>query len=148
MGNSYISLYVHAVFRTKDSQPFLRPDVREQLYPYLGGIARAGKMKSLAIGGVADHVHMLLSLPADVSVSSAMQTLKTASSRWIHETFPRLSVFAWQEGYGAFSIGVSQVDTTKAYIASQAEHHRQTTFMDEYKVFLEKHGIPYENQYL
>ena len=148
MSNSYISLYLHVVFRTKNNDPWLTADVCEKLYPYLGGIARDGKLKALAIGGVTDHIHLLLSLPADVSISQAMQLLKAASSRWIHETYPNLARFGWQEGYGAFSIGISQIDDTKAYIAGQVQHHKQKTFMDEYAAFLNKHGIAYENRYL
>src|SRR3954462_13895675 len=103
-------------------------------------------MKALAIGGVADHVHMLLTLPATMSVSKAMQLLKGNSSKWIHETFPKLRSFEWQEGYGAFSIGVSAVDATVAYIRNQAEHHRTRTFRDEILVMLRKHGFDYDEQ--
>ena len=148
MGNSYISIYVHAVFRTKNSAPFLGTEVCGRLYPYFGGVARDEKMKLLAVGGMADHVHLLLSLSANISMSGAMQALKTASSRWIHDTCPQLSVFGWQEGYGAFSVGFSQIDITKAYIARQAEHHQQRTFMDEYVAFLQKHDIPYDERSL
>ena len=148
MGNSYIAMHVHVVFRTKNREPWLAADVRETLYPYLGGVARDERLKLLAIGGTEDHVHMLLSLPAETAVSRMMQALKTAASRWIHETFPRLPGFAWQEGYGAFSVGVSQLEATKAYIHSQIEHHRETSFLDEYKTFLEKHGLAYEERYL
>lgn len=148
MGNTFIALYVHAVFRTKNSERVLSADVCDKLYPYMGGVVRDENMKLLAIGGTDDHVHVLLSLPADMAVSRVMQVIKASSSRWIHETFPHLSMFGWQEGYGAFSIGSSQIEATRAYIHNQAEHHRQRTFMDEYKAFLDKHGIAYEERYL
>jgi putative transposase len=94
----------------------------ERLYAYLGGIARENGIPSLAIGGAVDHVHVLLSLPRTVSVAKAVQLLKSGSSKWVHENFPGSRNFAWQEGYGAFSIGVSQIDTTVRYIRAQAEH--------------------------
>jgi putative transposase len=101
-------------------------------------------MKMLAIGGVADHVHVLLSLPATLSVAKAMQLLKGNSSKWIRETFSKMHSFAWQEGYGAFSVGVSGVDATVAYIRSQAEHHRTRSFRQEYVAMLKKHGFAHE----
>ena len=99
-------------------------------------------MKALAIGGVADHVHLLLSLPTTLSVSKAMQLLKGNSSKWLRETFPELRPqgFAWQEGFGAFSIGVSGVADTVQYIQTQEEHHRKKSFREELEVFLKKHG--------
>jgi putative transposase len=99
--HSFSSSLHHCVFATKDREAVLTPQLRERLWPYLGGIARENGMKALMIGGVADHVHVLLSLPATISVAKAMQLLKGNSSKWIHETFPELRSFAWQEGYGA-----------------------------------------------
>ncbi len=148
MENSYISLYIHAVFRTKNDEPFLNAEITEKLYPYFGGVARDEQMRLLAVGGMPNHIHMLLSFPATISASRAMQVLKTAGARWIHENFPLLPSFGWQEGYGAFSIGISQVEQTKAYIARQAEHHRKTTFHEEYVAFLKKNNLPYEERYL
>ena len=97
-------------------------------------------MKALAIGGVADHVHLLVSLPSTLSVS-AMQLLKGNSSKWLHETFPILRGLAWQEGYAAFSIGIAGVEETAAYIRGQEEHHRHRTFREEVALFLRKHGM-------
>jgi REP element-mobilizing transposase RayT len=111
--HSFTSSLHHCVFATKGREPWLTPDIRERLWPYLGGIARENDMKTLAIGGVADHVHILLSLSATMSISKAMQLLKGNSSKWIHEMFPWLRSFAWQEGYGAFSIGVSGIEETR-----------------------------------
>jgi len=148
MSNSYISLYIHAVFRTKNNTPWIDASIKERLYSYLGGIAHDNHMKLLAAGGIADHVHILLSLPADMAISKALQTLKGGSSKWVHETFPQLPSFGWQEGYGAFSIGVSQIEATTTYIAHQEEHHRETNFHDEYVAFLRKHNLLFEEQYL
>ena len=107
--------------------------IRERLWPYLGGIAREHDMKALAIGGVGDHVHLLLSLPATLSISKAMQLLKGNSSKWLRETFPELRQhdFAWQEGFGSFSIGVSGMKNTIHYIQTQEEHHRKKSFCEE-----------------
>jgi REP element-mobilizing transposase RayT len=117
--------------------------LRQRLYPYLGGIARENKMKALAIGGVEDHVHVLLSIPSTLSIAKSVQLLKGNSSKWIHQTFPQQRMFEWQEGYGAFSIAVSGVGDTLRYIQSQEEHHQRLSFKDELIVFLEKHGIEY-----
>jgi putative transposase len=117
-------------------------------WPFLGGIARENKMKALTVGGAADHVHILISLPGTISVAKAIQLLKGNSSKWVHETFPKLNGFAWQQGYGAFSIGVSGVEATVAYIRNQAEHHRQRTFRAEFVAMLRKHGLDYDERML
>ena len=105
-------------------------------------------MKTLAIGGASDHVHVLLSLPATLSVAKAIQLLKGNSSKWVRETFPKMHSFAWQEGYGAFSVGVSGADGTMAYIRNQADHHRTRSFRDEFVAMLKKHGFAYEESML
>jgi putative transposase len=146
--HSFASCLVHCVWSTKNREPCLTPDLRERLWPYLGGIARQNQMKALAIGGASDHVHMLFSLPATLSVAKAMQLLKGNSSKWIRETFPKMHLFAWQEGYGAFSVGVSGVDRTVAYIRNQAEHHRARSFRQEYAAMLKTHGFMFEESRL
>jgi REP element-mobilizing transposase RayT len=143
--HSFVSSLHHCVFATKRREPVLTPAIRERLWPYLGGIARENGMKTLAIGGVADHVHVLLSLSATMSISKAMQLLKGNSSKWIHETFPALRSFAWQEGYGTFSIGVSDIEETRLYISNQEEHHRTRTYREEVITFLERHGLPFDD---
>ncbi len=148
MPHSFANVLLHCVFSTKNRRPLITDDLRGRLFPYIGGIARDEKMKILAIGGVEDHVHLLLSLPSTITIARALQLIKGKSSKWIHDTFPEHHAFAWQEGYGAFSIGVSQIDDTTAYIANQAEHHRRRTFQEEFVAFLEKHGIEYDPKYL
>jgi REP-associated tyrosine transposase len=122
---------MHCIWSTKEREPWLTPHLRERLWPYLGGIAKQNQMKALAIGGASDHVHVLLSLPSTLSIAKAMQLLKGNSSKWLRETFPKMQSFAWQEGYGAFSVGISGVDATVAYIRNQAEHHRTRSFRHE-----------------
>jgi putative transposase len=119
--HSFTSCLLHCVWSTKNRQAVLSADLRQRLWPYLGGIAKANKMRALAIGGVADHVHILLSLPPTLSIAKAIQLLKGNSSKWIHETFPRMRSFEWQEGYRAFSIGMSGVDATIAYIRASPD---------------------------
>ena len=144
--HSFNSCLMHCVFSTKERRPWLTSNIRERLWPYFGGIARANNMKALAIGGVTDHVHLLLSLPPTLSISKAMQLLKGNSSKWLRETFPELARedFAWQEGFGAFSISISGVEETIHYIQMQEEHHRQRSFHEELVLFLKKHG--YEDE--
>jgi len=146
--HSFVSCLIHCVWSTKNREPCLIPDLRERLWPYLGGIAKQNQMKTLAIGGAADHVHVLLSLPATLSVAKAMQLLKGNSSKWIRETFPKMRSFAWQEGYGAFSVGISGVDATVTYINNQTEHHRKRSFREEFIAMLQKHGFEYEESML
>jgi len=139
---------MHCIWSTKERDPCLTPHLRERLWAYLGGIAKQNQMKALAIGEAGDHVHVLLSLPATLPVSKAMQLLKGNSSKWLRETFPKMHSFAWQEGYGAFSVGISSVDATVAYIRNQAEHHRTRSFRDEYMAMLKKHGFVFEDSVL
>ena len=148
MANTYTSLHYHVVFSTKNRQPFLVDATRERLFSYLGGIARENGMKALEIGGVADHVHLLLSIPASLAVSKAVQLIKGASSHWLKATFPNMIDFAWQDGYAAFTVSQSQLDDVRAYIRSQPEHHRTKTFVEEYRAFLTRHHIEYDERYL
>jgi REP element-mobilizing transposase RayT len=145
---SLVSSYFHCVFSTKERRPLITPELRERLWPFLGGIARQNKMKAIEVGGVADHVHILLSLPATMPVAKAMQLIKGGSSKWIHETFPDQRAFAWQEEYGAFSVSVSQLDKTIEYVRGQEAHHRKLTFQEEFLVLLKKHRVEYDERYL
>ena len=148
MSHSYVSALFHCVFSTKERRKTITEDIQDRLWQYMGGIARENKMRALAIGGVEDHVHILLSIPSTLSVAKALQLIKGGSSKWIHDTFPEHRGFEWQEGYGAFSIGISQVDDTKKYIANQREHHRTRSFQEEFIAFLERHGIEYDPRYV
>ena len=148
MAHSYSSCLVHCVFSTKERRKSIPCELRQRLWPYLGGIARENGMKGLAVGGTDDHVHMLVSLPATLPVAKAIQLIKGGSSKWIHDTFPTHADFAWQEGYGAFSISVSGVKETIAYIDSQEQHHRTRSFEEEFLAFLKKHGIDYDERHV
>src|SRR2546429_5437382 len=145
---SYVSSYFHCVFSTKERRRLITPALRERLWPFLGGIARQNKMKAIEIGGVDDHVHTLLSLPATMSVAKALQLIKGGSSKWVHETFPEHRLFGWQQKYGAFSVSVSQLDKISQYIKGQEEHHRKVTFQEEFLTLLKKHRLEYDARYL
>jgi putative transposase len=145
---SYISSYFHCVFSTKERRPLITTELHERLWSFLGGIARQNKMKAIEIGGVEDHVHILLSLPSAMTISKAMQLIKGGSSKWIHETFSAQREFAWQDEYGAFSVSVSQLDKTIEYIKGQKAHHHKMTFQDEFVALLKKHRIEYDERYL
>jgi putative transposase len=148
MANTYTSLHYHVVFSTNNRQPFLVETIRDRLFAYLGGIARENKMTALEIGGMAEHVHLLLSIPASLAVSKAVQLLKGGSSHWVKETFSDIIDFAWQDGYAAFTVSQSRLDDVRAYIRSQPEHHRTKTFAEEYCAFLARHHIQYDERYL
>jgi REP element-mobilizing transposase RayT len=148
MANTYTALHYHIVFSTKNREPWLVRFKESRIWEYLGGIARANDMKALQVGGYDDHIHLLLAVPAAISLSKAVQLLKAASSRWIHETDNDMAAFAWQDGYGAFTLGVSQIADTVRYIEGQREHHRGKTFQEEYVHFLHKHGVEYDERYV
>lgn len=148
MSHSYVSNLMHCTFSTKERYPFIEPGLESDLWPYVGGIARANRMKALAIGGTVDHLHALLSLPSMMSFAKAVQLIKGGSSKWVHEKFPRFKKFEWQEGYGAFSVSTSQAQKTIAYIEDQKEHHRRKSFQEEFRALLDKHGIEYDSRYL
>ena len=141
--HSFVSCLMHCVWATRDRRPLIQPDLQHRLWPYLGGIARENRMRALIVGGVEDHVHVLLGIPSALSVAKSIQLLKGNSFKWIHDTFKEHWGFEWQEGYGAFSIAISGVEDTTNYIRRQAEHHRRMTFQEELEVFLRKHGMEF-----
>jgi REP element-mobilizing transposase RayT len=145
---SYVSAYFHCVFSTKERRPLISPSLRERLWPFLGGIARQNQMKALEIGGVPDHVHILLSLPSTLSIAKALQLLKGGSSKWVHDTFPEHRFFNWQVKYGAFAVSVSLLDKTIHYIKTQEVHHSKMTFQEEFIAMLKKHRIAYDERHL
>ena len=147
MSHTYCNALFHCVFSTCERRKTISPDVQSELWAYMGGIAREHAMKPLAIGGTADHAHLLLALPATMSVSEAMRIIKSVSSQWMHETKGE-RLFAWQEGCGAFSVGESQMGATIAYIQRQKEHHERRDFEQEFLAFLEKHRIEYDPRYV
>jgi REP element-mobilizing transposase RayT len=145
---SLASLHVHLVFSTKHREPLITPDLAPRLHGYLGGIARGANSPLVAVGGTADHVHLLVSLGRQTCVADLVRDLKANSSGWVHENFAAHARFAWQAGYGAFAVSKSNVEAVMRYIANQEEHHKKQTFQDEYRQFLRLHEIEWDEEYV
>ena len=148
MPQSFVSLNCHVIFSTKNREPLLLPEWVSRLYQYIGGTLRAKGSVLLAAGGMPDHVHLALSLSKQNAIADIVRDIKANSSRWIHETIDGLGGFAWQTGYGAFSVSQSNMDDVKRYIANQPEHHRVRTFQEEFVLFLRRHGVQYDEQHV
>ncbi len=148
MPQSLASLSVHIIFSTKGRTPLLDQTLQPRLWEYIGGIVRHRGCRLLAAGGTPDHVHLLVSMSRDRSISDTVRDVKSNSSRWIHETYPHLPHFAWQAGYGAFSVSQSNLDEVTRYIANQLDHHHRIGFQDEYRAFLNRHDIPFDEQHV
>ena len=147
MSRTFTNLLTHLIFSAKDREPLIIPELKPELYAYLGGLTRELKGKAYGIGGTADHVHMLVSLPPVVSISEALRFLKANSSGWVHDKWPQRS-FAWQLGYGAFSVSKSNVPDVLGYIQNQEAHHRRLSFKEEFVDFLRKLEIEYDERYI
>jgi REP element-mobilizing transposase RayT len=141
MPHTFASLLVHVVFSTKDRTPDLSAELSGRLFPYMGGIVRELRGAALIVNGPADHVHLLLSMPAAISVADLLRVLKTNSSRWVHEQFPARKRFGWQAGYGAFTVSGSRLEDVRRYIANQQTHHRRISFQEEFLTLLKRHGL-------
>jgi putative transposase len=148
MGHTYLRLLYHIVFGTKRRTPSLTADLESELYPYLEGIIHRRGGWLLALGGMPDHVHLLVHLKADLHVAEMVRLLKSNSSKWIHERPRPVRGFAWQTGYAAFTVSESQEEDVREYILRQKEHHRKTSFEDELKAFLRKHRIEFDPDHL
>jgi len=144
MPGTYSQILLHIVFSTKRRQPWIVADVARRLYPYLGGIIRAQGGALCAIGGVEDHVHVYIRWHADAAVADLMRTLKSRSSKWVHETFRTHNLFAWQEGYSVFSVSKSREQGVRKYIEAQGEHHRKESFDSEILRLLRAHGVEFD----
>ena len=148
MANTYTSLFYHIVFSTKNRTPYIRPEIEQRVWEYMGGVMRHHKLTALQIGGVDDHAHALIMAPPTIAPSQIAQYLKGDSSKWIHETFPELRSFAWQEGYGAFTVSKSGLEAVVRYIQNQRAHHQKQDFQAEYLEFLRRHEVEYDERYV
>jgi REP element-mobilizing transposase RayT len=148
MSQSLARLIGHLIFSTKNRARLLWPDIRPELYAYMAGILKEAGSTPILIGGTDDHVHVLCGLSKNVAPCRIIQELKESSSKWLKPRHPQLRGFHWQNGYGAFSIGESGIAAAKRYIASQEEHHRQVSFQEEYRAFLKKYRISYDERYV
>lgn len=145
MPQSLANVLVHIVYSTKDRAPSLTREVRDDLFPYVGGILRNIECPLLQIGGVEDHVHMLIRLPRTMTLAQVVEKTKTSTSKWLKTRGP--SSFAWQAGYGAFSIGAGDTDRTIGYIQAQEDHHRRTSFQDELRTLMAEAGVVLDERY-
>ncbi len=149
MPQSLSCVYLHLVFSTKHRQPFLRdPNLRQEMHAYLGGISKTLECPPLIVGGVEDHIHLLGRMSRTITQADWVKELKRVSSLWIKQRDPDSSDFAWQGGYGAFSVSPSALDQTSNYIANQEQHHQKQTFQDEYRTLLSKHGVEWDERYV
>ena len=146
MSQTYCCNYYHIVYSTKHRQPLIAPDWQSRLWEYLGGIVNNHKGRPYQIGGVADHVHLLISLHQSVAISDFVRDLKAASSSWIHDVIGIPDLW-WQGGYGSFTVSHSMTQTVAEYIHNQAEHHKTMTFEDELRRLLERHGVEFDERY-
>ncbi len=147
MAHTYTNLLYHCAFSTKGREALIPDDIQGDLWAYMGGIARTNHFKALAVGGIANHAHMLLVLPPTVPIAKAVQLVKSGSSKWMRE-HPGREQFAWQEAYGAFTIGESQVPHTIEYIQIQREHHKKRSFEEELLAFLKKNQVAFDERYI
>jgi putative transposase len=145
---SLSSILIHLVFSTKHREPFITPDIEPEVHAYLATVFRESGSPAMTIGGDRDHVHALFTLSRTRTVADVVEEVKKRSSKWIKTKGPTFGRFQWQAGYGAFSIGESNVRALKRYIAGQKEHHRHRSFQEEYLLFLKKYNIEYDEHYV
>jgi REP element-mobilizing transposase RayT len=148
MPQSHASILIHLIFSTKNREPLITPEVEPELFPYMATVFREMDSPSLTINGTADHVHCLFRLSRKQPIMDVIEEVKKSSSKWIKTKGDAFAKFYWQLGYGAFSIGESGVAALKRYIANQKEHHRTKTFQEEFRAFLQKYKIEYDERYV
>mgnify|MGYP000152981729 CR=1 FL=1 len=148
MPQSLVKNYIHIVFSTKHRQPFIKKEIRDELYAYLGGTCNKFESTPISIGGVEDHVHILCLLSKKMTLVELVSKVKSSSSKWLKTKGDDYENFYWQGGYSAFSVNPSEVDIVIKYIQNQEEHHRKRTFKEEIRLFLKKYKIEFDEQYV
>lgn len=148
MGQSLVNNYVHIIFSTKNREHLIQPPYEDELHSYLAGICKQSACTPIKIGGYTDHIHILCMLSQKIALMKLMEELKSHSSKWIKTKDERLKNFYWQSGYGAFSVNPTELDKVVAYIGNQHEHHKTKTFQDEYRAFLKKYNVQYDERYV
>ena len=147
MAQTLVKIYVHIVFSTKSRGELIFSEIERELFAYIGGVVRKHQSVQLAANGTSNHIHLLISLSKNIALSDLLRELKKASSYWIKTKDAKFKSFQWQAGFGAFSIGQSQVETVKQYIAKQKEHHKTELFEDEYRKFVQRYEIDFDEKY-
>lgn len=148
MGQSLVKNYIHIIFSTKGRKPLITDSFSIQLHSYLGAICKTHECTPIIVGGFVDHVHILCLLSKKVSLVNLLEDLKSSSSKWMKTLDYTLKDFYWQDGYGAFSVNASQVDVVVEYIINQKTHHQKKSFQDEYRAFLKKYKVEYDERYV
>lgn len=148
MGQSLVKNYLHIIFSTKNRLPIINPNYEHELHRYIGGICNNMECHPAKIGGYSDHIHILCLLSKKVTLIKLVEEIKSNSSKWVKTKDESLKNFYWQNGYGAFSVNPSEVDIVIAYIANQHEHHKKITFQDEYRAFLKKYKVEFDEKYV
>ena len=148
MSHTYCQLYYHLVWSTKERQPIIKNEFKGDLYKYLGGAVRGKEGRLLEIGGVADHVHLLVALSSRFSIAEVVQQIKIGSSKWVSQNFFKQGSFAWQEGYGAFSVSESIRTQVTQYIQNQEQHHLNCSFREEFLNLLRRYNVEFDEKYL
>ncbi len=148
MPQSLARFHIHLVFSTKNREPLIIDTVRDSLHRYMATVLQNLGCAPVLINSVEDHIHLLFDLSRTVAISQAVEDVKKSSSKWIKTQGPEFAGFSWQAGYGAFAVSESNVEAVRAYIANQREHHRKKTFQEEYRQFLEKHRIAFDERYV
>lgn len=148
MGQSLVKNYIHIVFSTKYREPLIHEEIENELHKYLGGICNSLNCSVLIVGGYTDHIHILCMLSKNISLVELVKKIKSHSSKWIKTRSKNYSNFYWQDGYGAFSVNPSQIEIVKNYIANQKEHHDKKPFKNEFRLFLKKYEVEYDEKYV
>lgn len=148
MPQSLANILIHIIFSTKNRKPLILPNIMQELYSYMAGIAREHEAYVHEVGGIEDHIHLLISLPRTLTISKLVEEIKKGSSKWIKTKGHLYADFAWQNGYSAYSIGQSGYEDLRKYIQRQKDHHKKISFQDEYIAFLKKYQILYDEKYL
>ena len=148
MSQSLNRIYIHIVFSTKNREPNISEDIKDELFNYLGGVCKSLDCNPLQVGGYKDHIHILCALSKKIALTQLIEKVKSSSSRWIKTKNEEFSNFYWQSGYGAFSVNPTEIDVVKKYIQNQEEHHKIKSFQDEYRAFLKKYNVQYNEEYV
>jgi putative transposase len=148
MAHTYHQHLFHLVWSTKERQPLLHSAFKQRMFEFLGGAFRTAGCMCVQVGGMSDHIHALVAIPPKYAVSEIIRDVKVCSSKWITTGATDCKAFAWQEGYGSFTVSVSQKEAVIRYIVTQEEHHKTQTFEDEFKTFLKVHEVSYDEKYL
>jgi putative transposase len=148
MPQSLSNILTHLVFSTKNREPWLAGMAASEIHPYLAGVLNHLDCPSLQVGGSADHVHLFFRLARTRTIAEVVEALKTSSSKWLKTKGPEFAGFHWQSGYGAFSVSQSDAEAVISYVSNQPEHHRKVTFQEEYRRFIDRSRIPYDERYV